>query len=210
MNIDGSDLNPLKMPYIDLTISDDGKKIAYSISSGLYIINSDGTNEIQIKDTTDKSIYYEFNFTPDGNKLVYMQDIQEGLALDLRIYEINNKEDISLFYGKSGDHVRSYTISKWNTMLFSDAKGVNLMDLNTYNYDFLHAGGDAHFSYDSTKITFMDFDLNEPCIMDLMENKIDLINLDLPHELIRNPILNLNGYRVLFQNDSTWLVYKGL
>lgn len=212
MNLDGTGLTLVNMPSnikssYGTGMSPDGKIIAYSnYSVGLLLMNSDGSNQIQIKDTSNRSYFYNINFTPDGNNVVYIQDIQGGVALDLRLYNIQSKLDTSLFYNNDGNKIRTYCISKWNTLLFSNGDGVNLMNLKDYSYTFLHRGRDAHFSYDSTKVTFMDFDINAIDVFDLKQNSSNLIFVNLPKNNISNPALSLDGNRVIFQADTSWSV----
>jgi hypothetical protein len=113
-----------------------------------------------------------------------------------------------LFNGTNGNWAGTYCISKCNTLLFSNGNGVNLMNLNNYNYTFLHTGGDAYFSADSTKITFMNYDFTAIYVMDLEQNYTILININLPNNFISHPILSLDGNRVFFQADTSWYVIK--
>ena len=211
MNIDGSDLTELNIPnninlHNEIIFSPDGSKIVYSNSTGLYFMNSDGSDQKQIKDTTNRSYCYDFNFTPDGENIIYIHDIQYGIALDLRLYNLNNMVDTSLFYNDNGNSIRSYRISKWNTLLFSNGDGVNLENLNNYTHSFLYRGGDPYFSNDSTKITFMNYGFKAICVMDLKDNSIKIINVNLPNNYISHPILSLDGKYVFFQADTSWSV----
>lgn len=208
INFNGSDFTQLNLPnnikfnHV-ITFSPNGQKIAYTNNSGLYIIDSDGLNQRQIKDTTNTSSFFDINFTQDGNKVVYLQDFQNVNAQDLRLYNVISKHDTSLFYGTNGNWVRTYSISKWNTLLFSNGEGVNLMNLSNYNYTFLHSGGDAHFSNDSTKITFTDLS-NTIYVMDLKDNSTKQIQINLPKNYISNPILAPDEKHVLFEADTSW------
>ncbi len=209
MNVDGSGFSQLNLPSNikfngGVTISPDGQKMAYANGTGLYIVNIDGSDQRQIKDTANRSYFYNMSFTPDVNNVVYIQDIQSGVALDLRLYNIQSRHDTSLFYNNDGNKIGTYNLSRWNTLLFSNGDGVNLMNLKDYSYTFLHHGGDTHFSYDSTKITFMDFDINAIDVMDLKQNSSNLIFVNLPKNYISNPELTLDGKRVIFQADTSW------
>ena len=212
MNIDGSGLVSINFPGSNKSvngtaISPDGKTVAYSnFSIGLNIMNYDGSNSIQIKDTSNRSNYSNLTFTPDGNALVYIQDIQQGVALDLRLYNIQTKKDTSLFYNNDGNKVIAFTISKWNTLLFSNFNGVNLMNLKDYTYTLIHRGGDPHFSADSSKITFMDYDTGAIDLMNLKQKSSNLIYVNLPKNYILNPTLSLDGKQIIFQADSSWSV----
>ncbi len=212
MNLDGSGFSQLNFPsnikinnYI--TLSPDGQKLAYANSSGLYIINSDGSNQIQIQDSANTFSFPDINFTPDGNNVVYLQDFRNGNAQDLGLYNVNSKYDTSLFYGTNGNWARTYCLSKWNTLLFSNGNGVNLMNLNNYSYTFLHSGGDAHFSNDSTKITFTDLN-NSIYVMDLKDYSTKYMLVNLPKNYISNPLLSLDENHVFFQADTSWSVIQ--
>lgn len=211
MNTDGSGLTHLNLPNdfglnFEITFSPDGRKIAYRNSSGLYIINFDGSNKIQIKDTVNTFSFMDINFTPDGNNVVYMEDFANVTAMDLRLYNVNSKRDTSLFYGNIQSSLGTYCISKWNSLLFSNSNGVNLMNLNNYSYTFLYRAGDAQFSNDSTKITFVNNSINSIYVMDLKENSIKQIIVKLPNNTFSHPILSLDENRVFFQADTSWEV----
>lgn len=211
MNIDGSGLTELNIPnninlHNEIIFSPDGSKIAFESNTGFYLMNSDGSDLLQLKDTTNRSYCYDISFTPNGKNVIYIHDIQYGVALDLRLYNIKIALDTSLFYNDDGNKVIAYAVSKWNTLLFSNGDGVNLENLNDYTHSFLYRGGDPHFSNDSTKITFMDYDLNAICVFDLINNSPDFIQVDLPKNYISNPTLSLDEKRVYFQADTSWQV----
>ncbi len=215
MNIDGSGLTSLNIVdsfknnykrIYEVAISPNEEKISYANILGLYIINSDGSNLFDLKDTTGQISYGSINFTSDGNKIAYKADIQNGIAIDLRLYDIKRKQDTSLFYNDDGNKVIAYRTSKWNTLLFSNGDGINLENLNNYTHTFLYSGGDPYFSNDSTKITFMNYGFTAICVMDLKENSIKIINVNLPNNYISHPILSLDGKHVFFQADTSWSV----
>lgn len=213
MNLDGSEFTQLELPNnlnlsSSIKFSPDGRRIAYVNKSRLFIINSDGSNPILVKDSTNRSYCYNLNFTPDGNNLIYIYDIQYGEALDLRLFNINEMADTSLFYNNMGNSVITYTISKWNTLLFSNSDGINLENLNNYTHNFLYRGGDPYFSFDSTKITFMNYDFKAICVMDINQKSTTLINVNLPNNVILHPLLSLDSKRVFFQADTSWYVFN--
>ncbi|MHB8581157.1 MAG: TolB family protein [Ignavibacteriaceae bacterium] len=212
MNLDGSGFNQLNYPsiiknYYYKRLSPDGKKFVYVTLSGIYIVNTDGSDQRQIQDSTNAFTFDEVNFTPDGNNVAYLQEVRVGYGTDLRLYNINNKRDTSLFNGTSLNWVRSYGISMWNTLLFNNFNGINLMNLNDYNYTFLHSGEYAYFSFDSTKITFMDSN-NLFYVMDLNDNSTKNIKVNLPNNVISHPLLSLDGQHIIFQADTSWEVIQ--
>ena len=183
INIDGSGFKSLswaKDPVFN--------GIAIS-SNELYIINSDGSDRIRIKDTVNSSYRYDISFTADGNNIIYINDIQYGIALDLRLYNFKSKTDTSLFYSNGNIFYRA---SKWNTLLFANGGGINLENINSYKYTFIYPGGDPYFPYDSTKITFMNNGFTAVCLMDLTENSTKIINANLPNNFVSHPILSLD------------------
>ena len=212
MNLDGSEFSQLNFPsiiknYYKKILSPDGKKFVYVNPSGIYIVNTDGSNQRQIQDSTNTFTFYEVNFTPNGNNVVYLQSFRNGKGVDMRLYNINSKRDTSLFYGTSGNWVTAYGISMWNTLLFIQDNGINLMNLNDYNYTFLHSGDYAYFSFDSTKITFMDSN-NLIYVMDLNDNSTKYIKVNLPNNVISHPLLSLDGQHIIFQADTSWEVIQ--
>ncbi len=212
MNLDGSGLTKLTLPDTarlnsGFTFSHNLKMIAFTNREGLYFINADGSNLHLIKDTTNTFSFDNVSFTYDDSNIVYMQDIKGISAEDLRLYNIKTMHDTSMYYGTSGNWARGYSLSNFNTLLFSNASGVNLMHLNNYFYTFLHSGGDAHFSYDGKVATFTDLDLTI-YVMHINSNNVDQIMINLPKNYISNPILSLDGQKVYFVADSTWSVIK--
>ena len=120
--------------------------------------------------------------------------------------------DTSLYYNNDGNKVGDFDASSLNKLLFDNGDGVNLMDLNNYNYTFLYRGGNSHFSYDSSKITFIyniyntSTNIDELAVLDLNKNSLILLLPNLPNNFISNPRLSLDGKRIFFQADSTWEV----
>lgn len=214
INDDGSGLTQLDLP-IDIklnesiTLSPNGQQMVYTNNSGIYIINMDGTNKRQINDTVNTFDFHNIKFTPDGSNVIYLKDFKSGFEVDLRLYNIKNMRDTSLFDGNNGSAVRTYRISKWNSLLFSNGDGVNLINLNNFNTTLLHSGGNAYFSNDSTIITFTDF-YTSIYIMDLKQNSINQIQVNLPGNYISNPILSSDKKYVYFQADTSWSVIKKL
>lgn len=214
MNFDGSELTQLNVPsnidiYRGITFSPDGSKIAFSNTTGLYIMNSDGSDQTQIKDSTNKSYCYNLNFSPDGNNVIYIYDIHDDDGRDLRIYNIKSLMDTSLFYNNSwGNEVRTFEVSKWNTLVFNSGHDINLINLNNFSNSFLHRGLDPHLSYDSSKITFINYDTPAIYVMDLITNSTELINVNLPGNMIWHPILSLDEKHVFFQTDTVWYESK--
>lgn len=211
MNLDGSGLNQLSK-FVNLkanygvAFSPDAKKIAFTTNAGFYIMNIDGTDQKLIRDTSNRSYCYDMSFAPDGNDLFYIHDIQYGVALDLRLYNIASGQDTSLFYNNDGNKIIAYEVSNWNTLLFSNGDGVNLENLNNYTFKFLHNGGEPQFSYDSTKITYVDFSSNTIYVEDIRQNDIKAITVNLPKNFISHPVLSLDEKKVFFQADSSWEV----
>ena len=209
MNIDGSGFSQSYYPFIreiynEITLSPDGQKLAYATPSGIYIVNTDGSNQRQIQDSTNTVTFLDIQFTPDGNNVVYLQDFRNGKAQDLRLYNVNSKIDTSLFYSTNGNWVTTYSISKWNTLLFIQGNGIYLMSLNDYNYTFLHSGKDAHFSFDSTKITFIsNYSVNA---IDLKDYSTKDIQVFFSENGLSNPLLSFDGKQLIFQVDTSWIV----
>jgi hypothetical protein len=218
MNSDGSEFSQFNLPIntdnVTYTFawvySPDGKQLVYTDKAGLHLINSDGSDLKMIKDTSNRSYSYKLSFTPDGNNVVYIQNIQGSVAFDLRLYNIKNAQDTSLYYNDDGNKVGDYDASSWNKLLFVDGDGINLLNVSNYNYTFLHSGGDAHFAYDSTKITFIYYnwrtDIYQLGVMNLNDNSTILLLPNLPNNIISNPRLSLDGKRIFFQADSIWEV----
>jgi Tol biopolymer transport system component len=211
MNSDGSGLSQLNLHgnlsiTSNLVFSPDGQKIAYANAKGLYIEDRTSSDLYLIRDTTNNSYFTIFNFTPDGKNLIYIQILPNDYARDLRLYKINSKQDISLYYYGDYNSVINFSVSQGSKMVFSNTVGINLQDLNTFTYNLIYNGGDAHFSYDTTKITFQDFNKNAIGIMDLNTYAVNLFPINLPGNSISGPTLSADGKRIIFQADTSWSV----
>lgn len=215
INSDGSNLTQLQFPeaaiiHGEITMAPDGSKFVYTNFTGMYLMDFNGTTPVQIRDTVNSSSFFNLSFTPDGKNIIYIDDIQLGVALDLRSYELLSHKDTTLFYDADGNKVRAYTVSDRNSLLFSASKGIYLEDLPSCTNTFLHSGGDPHFSRDTTKITFMNYDDDSIFIMDITQQSTNEIVVNLPGNFISRPVLSSDGTRVYFQADSSWEVLHKL
>lgn len=205
INLDGNEVTQLG-PYIKSSnipvISPNGNKVAFTDNSGLYIRNSDGSNQIQIKDTTDGAICEQVDFTPDGNNVIYIYRNNSKFYRDLRLYNTIDSKDMSL-YSRAKYGVTDYCTSKWSTLLFFDSAGINLENLLSFTHRFLHSGEEPHFTYDSTKITFIHAVSQTVYIMDISADTTKAINFNMPNKGILHPELSIDKRRVYLQINTS-------
>lgn len=205
LNFNSGEINKLTVPifFNEIAISSDGKNLALTNDTCLYLINRSDSSIKLLKDTVNNRYYYRIGFTKLSNNLVYIQNTNNGYSIDLRLFDIKQNHDTSLYYNAGANKPGAYTTSLWNNMMFANQSGINLLNLNNYSYTFLHSGRDAHFSYDSTKVTFVNSN-GDICIMDLVDNSLNTIHIDLPNNYIKDPILALDEKHVIFQADTSW------
>lgn len=89
-NLNGSDLTQLR-EGIYQQWSPDGTKIVFEHKKEIWMINSDGTDLIQLTNTTD--IYEGLpSFSPDGSKIVYVsnEDVDGNPMTDFNIWIMNS------------------------------------------------------------------------------------------------------------------------
>jgi hypothetical protein len=211
INTDGSGLSQFSLPNnlknnYGYVFSPNMQKIVFTNNTGLYIENIDGSGLKLIKDSTNNSYFNIFKFTPDGKSLIYIQILSNDYSRDLRLYKIDSNQDISLYYYGDYNAVINFSVSQGSKLIFSNDAGIDLQDLNTYRINFVYSGGDAHFSYDTTKITFQDFSKNAIGIMDLNTYAVNLFPINLPGNSISGPTLSADGKRIIFQADTSWSV----
>lgn len=78
MNLNGSNRKRINEAGFSGNLSPDGTRVTYEGFSGLYIMDSDGTNIIEL--TNDKFARWP-TFSPDGKKIVYTNKVETEVHL---------------------------------------------------------------------------------------------------------------------------------
>ena len=211
INIDGSNLMKLNLPdsikYLGgWAVSSNMYKAAFSFSNGLYLMNFDGTNIKQLQDSSNSRTYSDISFTPNDSSIVYIQDEHNSGKLSLKLFNIKNYVDTTLFPENGGNHIISYLISQWNTVLFVSTAGIHLLDLNTLKYTFLTKGSYPHYSNDGNEISYIILDNPGIYIYNLQSKDIMHIDLTLPNNYIKDPIFLSDKNKIIFEADSSYIV----
>jgi len=151
MNIDGSDKQLILAGGYEPDWSPDGRKIVYTAkvenqSPQVFVADSDGSNPIQLTyshvmnyEGTDPPAFgnYYPQWTPDGKKIVYQSDIDQGAP---EIFAVNsNGSDITRLTNSYRNNENPEISSDGMYILFATTRNlayegeIYLMDINGEN-----------------------------------------------------------------------------
>jgi Tol biopolymer transport system component len=104
--------------------SPDGSKIAFGTTSGIFVVNPDGTDVIQIVSEEDKGFCLSPEWFPEGNRIAY--------ATSDGIYSVN------LLDGSIKEHILNYRYfhlsPNGDKALIVASNGLYILDLNSPLY----------------------------------------------------------------------------
>lgn len=200
INTDGSGLTKLNLVYpaVDTwDISPSGDKVVFSCSNGLFIANIDGSNTIMLNNPVSS-----LHFSPDGNYIVYNQQVYLSTTTSLFIYNLQSGLTTKIF----PDYV-DYDLSL-NKILFTSSGGVYLYDIGNKTNSLLTSGGSAHFSANGSR--FVSFNANQSMnIYDLNSfSTVSVTSINMPQVFCYNPNITPGNNGLIFQSDSTYYLSK--
>ena len=213
LNTNGSGLTKIPIPgpvgkYINaetLDISPAGDKVVFAEYKGLFVMDYDGQNIHQLKDSSGISYYEYAHFAQNGESIIYIHHQYSTGENFLKLYNLNTDKD-SLLYKSYGDNlVGVYDVSPWNTVLFSFTGGIYLLNLKDNAAHFLTYGMEAGFSNDSTKITYCVFPNAVIYTLDIKSGITTHTIINLPGNYIYNPHLSTINNRITFRADSSYI-----
>ncbi len=213
MNTNGTGLTKLTLPgsinfLWGWNISPLGNQILFSHPSGVYIMDVDGKNFKQLRDSSNSKFVYSSNFTSDGKSAVYILYYHLTVNYSLKLINLIDGTDTLLYLGDKNSHVINFEVSPWNTILFTTVNNkIYEVELENYSTNLLiQSGRDAHYSKDGKWVSYADKIYPFLYTYNYELKKIAMINLPLVGNFISNPRLTNDNSKIIFSADSSYYV----
>lgn len=188
-----------------MDISPKGDKVVFSDHQGLFIMDSDGKNLHLLRDSSRISFYEYAHFAQNGESIVYIHHRYSAKEIFLKVYNLNTGQDTLLYQGDENNYVGVFDVSPWNTVLFTFAGGIYLLNLRDYAAHFQNMGMEANFSNDSTRITYCVFPKSIIYTLEIKSGITTQTNINLPGNYIYSPYLSTINNRIIFRADSEYV-----
>ncbi len=202
--------------YTDPCFSDKDSAILYKRSFALGMMNSDGGNKRIVLPSDSMHDYYQPQFTPDGENIIYTVRNYWGewsiRTSDLKDYLPTVIYKYTAFHDPSTGY-EEMKISPNNMILFpamvSDKNKtfqIHILNLNTKQDSVLTDGYDASFSGDFSKVLYTKPSDPDKAvyIYDLTSGTNTEIKTGLQWAVIAHPKLSEDRSLIIFEADSTY------
>lgn len=210
-----------------LGISKDGKSIVYKVStpvveenksnSKFYSIPVTGGNAVEVQETDTKDLVVDKNVSPDGNYILFNQEVKTENVLGKDFYPELDKSEAQIYDGLDYRHWDTWNNGTHNHVFYALNKGskvtpIDIMKGEPYDSPQKPSGGDEDYIWSPDSKSIIYVSKKKFGTAYAMSTNSDLYEFNIETKVTKNLTENNPGYDTYPafspNGDLTWLQMK--